>query len=114
MEQLDRTRTNAATDSAGQAFGLSGNLFLYPIIGIVAALSIAMLCFGVFNLGLLISAIAGIPFFAIPTLYVITLRHNKPRGFDRDWLDNITSSGFSLVKANQPTNPRNEGTFGEG
>lgn len=113
MEQLDRTRTNAATDSAGQAFGLSGNLFLYPIIGVVAALLIAMLCFGVFNLGLLLSASAAIPFFAIPTLYVIILRHNKPKGFDRDWFDNITSSGFSFVKANQPLNPRNERTSDE-
>ncbi|HAV13025.1 MAG TPA: hypothetical protein DCX06_05970 [Opitutae bacterium] len=106
MEQLERTRTNAATDSKGQAFGLSGNLFLYPIVGVVAALSVATICFSVLKLGLLISAIAALPFFVFPTLYVIFLRHNRPKGFDRDWFDNVSSQGFSFVKANQPMNPR--------
>lgn len=106
MEQLERTRTNAATDSKGQAFGLSGNLFLYPIIGVVAALAVATICFSALKLGLLVSALAALPFLVFPALYVITLRHNRPRGYDRDWFDNVSSQGFSLVKANQPINPR--------
>ena len=110
MEQLERTLTNAATDSKGQAFGLSGNLFLYPVIGLVASLSVATICFGVFKLNLLMSLFAALPFFILPILYVFTLRHNKPRGFDRDWFDNISSSGFSYVKANQPINPRRKGS----
>jgi hypothetical protein len=106
MEQLERTRTNAATDSKGQAFGLSGNLFLYPIIGVVAALSVATICFSALKLGLLVSAVAALPFLILPTVYVFTLRHNRPKGFDRDWFDNVSSQGFSLVKATQPINPR--------
>ncbi len=106
MEQLERTRTNAATDSKGQAFGLSGNLFLYPVIGVVAALSVATICFGVFRLGLLVSVIASLPFLILPIIYVTTLRNNKPKGYDRDWFDNLSSPAFSFVKANQPTNPR--------
>lgn len=109
MEQLDRTRTNAATDSKGQAFGLSGNLFLYPVIGVVAALSVSMICFSILGIRLLISLLAATPFLTLPTIYVFTLRHNKPRGYDRDWLHNITSSGFTFVKANQPVNPRQIG-----
>lgn len=106
MEHLERTRTNAATDSKGQAFGLSGNLFLYPIVGVVSALSVATICFSVLKLGLVISVVAALPFFVLPTVYVFTLRHNKPRGYDRDWFDNVSSQGFSFVKANQPLNPR--------
>jgi len=109
MEQLDRTRTNAATDSKGQAFGLSGNLFLFPVIGVVGALAVMTLCFSVLGLGLLVTVIAGIPFLTLPTIYVFMLRHNKPRGYDRDWLQDMTSSGFSFVKANQPLSPRHRG-----
>ncbi len=106
MEQLDRTPTNAATDSKGQAFGLSGNLFLYPIVGVIASLLVATVCFSFFKLDLLVSVIAALPFLISPILYVAMLKHNKPRGFDRDWFDNISSTGFSLVKARQPINPR--------
>lgn len=109
MEQLERTRTNAATDSKGQAFGLSGNLFLYPIIGVVAALSVSMISFSILGLGLLASLLAAAPCLTLPTLYVFTLRHNKPRGYDRDWFHDMTSAGFSFVKANQPVNPRQIG-----
>ncbi|QYY35483.1 hypothetical protein [Ruficoccus sp. ZRK36] len=109
MEQLERTRTNAANDSKGQAFGLSGNLFLFPIIGVVVALSVSMISFSIFGLGLVASILVAAPFLALPTIYVFTLRHNKPRGYDRDWLHNVTSSGFSFVKANQPINPRQIG-----
>ena len=106
MEQLERTRTHAATDAKGQAFGLSGNLFLYPVIGVVAALATVMLCFMVIGLPLLLSLGAGLPVLILPTLYVLLLRHNKPRGYDRDWFSNVTSAGFSYVKAVQPLNPR--------
>lgn len=106
MEELERTRTNAANDSKGQAFGLSGNLFLYPVVGVVAALAVSMISFSLLGLGLAFSVLVAVPFMALPTVYVFTLRHNKPRGYDRDWFHNITSSGFSLVKANQPVNPR--------
>ena len=106
MEQLERTRTNAATDSTGQAFGLSGNLFLYPIIGIVAALSVATICFSAFSINPLVSVTVALPFFILPLLYVVMLRHNKPRGFDRDWFDNLSSPEFSMAKASQPVSPR--------
>ncbi len=106
MERLERTRTNAATDSKGQAFGLSGNLFLYPITGVVAGLLSATLCFSAFHLNLVVSILVALPFLILPTLYVAVLRHNKPRGYDRDWIDNAFSTGFSLVKGCQPPNPR--------
>jgi len=106
MEQLERTRTNAATDSKGQAFGLSGNLFLYPIGGMVAALAISTLCFGAFEFSVTVSIILGLPFIILPILYVSFFKRDKPRGFDRDWIDNVSSSGFSLVRTNQPSNPR--------
>ena len=113
MEQLERTPTNAATDSHGHAFGLSGNLFIIPIVGLVASLSIAMVCFSLFGLGLLVSILIAIPFLILPLLYVVLLRHNKPKGYDRDWFENLTSDGFTFVKANQPLNPRHGGTEGE-
>ncbi len=109
MEQLERTPTNAATDSHGHAFGLSGNLFIVPIVGLVASLSIAMVCFSLFGLGLLVSILIAIPFLVLPLLYVVLLRHNKPKGYDRDWFENLTSDGFTFVKAIQPRNPRHEG-----
>jgi hypothetical protein len=113
MEQLERTRTNAATDAKGQAFGLSGNLFLYPVIGVVASLATAMFCFMLLKLPLLIAICAGLPVLILPLVYVLALRHNKPRGYDRDWLHNITSQGFSFVKASQPVNPRLRGEGNE-
>ncbi len=106
MELLERTGTNAATDSKGQAFGLSGNLFLYPIAGVVAALSIATVCFGAFEFSVPISIALGIPFALVPILYVYYFKRDKPRGYDRDWLDNFWSPGFSFVKSGQPSNPR--------
>ena len=106
MEQLERTHTNAANDSNGQAFGLSGNLFLYPIGGLIMALTLSTICFGALKLGLLISAIVGLPFLVGPILYVAFFRHNKPEGFDRDFIDNLSSSGFSLASSKQPVNPR--------
>ena len=113
MEQLERTPTNAATDSQGHAFGLSGNLFIIPIVGLVASLSIAMVCFSLFGLGMLFSIFAATPFLALPLLYVIILRHNKPKGYDRDWFENLTSDGFTFAKATQPVNPNHEGNEGE-
>ncbi|MCB1120615.1 MAG: hypothetical protein KJT03_03630 [Verrucomicrobiae bacterium] len=106
---MERTPTNAATDSHGHAFGLSGNLFIIPIVGLVASLSIAMVCFSLFGLGLLVSILIAMPFLVLPLLYVILLRHNKPKGYDRDWFENFTSEGFTFVKANQPLNPSIEG-----
>ena len=113
MEQLERTPTNAATDSHGHAFGLSGNLFIIPIVGLVASLSIAMVCFSLFGLGLLASILIAIPFLVFPLLYVALLRHNKPKGYDRDWFENLTTNGFTLAKANQPLNPRYGGAEDE-
>lgn len=113
MEQLERTPTNAATDSHGHAFGLSGNLFIIPIVGLVASLSIAMVCFSLFGLGLLVSILIALPFLILPLLYVVLLRHNKPKGYDRDWFENLTSDGFTFVKSNQPLNPRYEGERNE-
>ncbi len=110
MEQLERTRTNAATDAKGQAFGLSGNLFLYPVLGVVASLATVMLCFMVLRLPLVVALGAGLPVLILPMVYVIVLRHNKPRGYDRDWFHNVTSQGFSFVKTNQPANPRLKGS----
>ena len=113
MEQLARTQTNAATDSKGHAFGLSGNLFLYPIIGLVASLSVSMICFSLFGLGFFVSTIVAAPLLVLPILYVILLRHDKPRGYDRDWIENLSSDGFTFIRAKQPLNPRHGGKVDE-
>lgn len=92
MSELRFTDTNAADDSAGRAFGLEGNLYLPLVLGIV--LSVGIFAGGGFlGIGYATSAMVGAVPVIIAFVWVLTLRHGKPRGHDRDVVDTAFGRG---------------------
>ncbi len=102
MNEPRQTETNSADDSAGQAFGLDGNLYL-------AVVGAALAAFGLYAfLGLWLripAVVAGLtavlPLGAVLG-WAIGLKHGKPAGYDRDWLqDKLGGRDFTRVDAEQ-------------
>lgn len=102
MSELRTTETNAADDSAGRAFGLEGNLYLVVVIAALGALALyAVLALLLHLAPLLAGLLAGIPL-AATVGWAVGLRHGKPAGYDRDWLDQKLGGGnFARSNAEQ-------------
>jgi hypothetical protein len=91
--ELRYTDTNAADDSTGRAFGMEGNLYFPVLIGLIAAIATAGLLVLMANASLGVAAmVGGIPLIAA-TLWVVGLRHGRPSGYDRDWLEQVLARG---------------------
>ena len=93
MNELRTIETNAADDSAGRAFGLEGNLYLVLVVAALGTLALyAVLALLLDFAPLLSGLLAGIPL-AATAGWAIGLRHGKPSGYDRDWLDQKVGGG---------------------
>lgn len=102
MSELRHTDTNAADDSAGRAFGLDGNLYLVVVGAVLGALGLYALLTLLLHLpAFLAGAVASGPPIVV-ALWAVLLRHGKPAGYDRDWLDHRLGRGdFTRVDAEQ-------------
>ncbi len=102
MAELRITDTNSANDTRGRAFGLEGNDFLYVLISFVAALALYVVCSIVLRTGAVGALVIALPWFLLPTAWVLLLRHNKPSGYAGDWFDQLVNrEGWSFAPSNQ-------------
>ena len=103
------SRTNSGDDSKGMAFGLSGDLFLPILIGIVVsimAFTIVMMteCLPL-GTGFMVSSAPS--FLAVA--YVMLFRHNKPPHYDIDLFENVVMASDGIQRKNpQPLSPPKE------
>lgn len=91
--ELRRTDTNAADDSRGRAFGLEGDLYLPVVAALLGSLGL----FALFGLGFgvgwpLAAGLAAGPL-ALTLAWAFGLRHGRPPGYDRDWMEQRLGSG---------------------
>lgn len=97
MTELRYTDTNSADDARGRAFGLEGNLYLPLALATVLGIGGWALLRFVAGFGWFGAAV--LP--AVPVggvlAWALLLRHGKPAGYDRDWMELwIEGAGFSL------------------
>lgn len=102
MGELRHTDTNAADDSSGRAFGLDGNLYLPVVLAVAGALGLyALLTFLLHANPLASGLLVALPLGAVLG-WTVFLRHGKPAGHDRDWLDARMGGGnFTRVDREQ-------------
>lgn len=102
MSELRHTDTNAADDSAGRAFGLDGNLYLPVVLALLGGLGLFALLTLVLHANPLASGLlVALPLGAV-LAWAVGLRHGKPAGHDRDWLDARLGGGnFTRVDDEQ-------------
>ncbi|MDI1335785.1 MAG: hypothetical protein PSU94_06325 [Lacunisphaera sp.] len=102
MHELRHTDTNAADDSAGRAFGLEGNLYLPVVLAIFGALGLFALLTFVLHANILASGLlVALPLGAVLG-WAVCLRHGKPAGHDRDWLEaRLGGTHFTRVETEQ-------------
>ena len=96
--------TNSGSESEGRAFGLSGNLFFYPIGGAVIGIGLTLVLNAI--IGLKIALVIGLVIFFLTIFYVGYLRHNRPAGFDRDWCDNLIMGRGQMYRFRPLDDPR--------
>jgi hypothetical protein len=90
---LRRTDTNAADDSRGRAFGLDGDLYLPVVISALVSLAVgALLALWLHTGWVLAGAVAAVPL-GLTLFWAILLKHGRPPGHDRDWLDQKFGGG---------------------
>lgn len=100
--ELRITDTNSANDSKGRALGFEGNDFLYVVGGIVGAIGIFLLLYGMFHASLAAAACVAVPVFAVPSAWVILFRRGKADGYAEDFFDHLLNrEGFSFASGNQ-------------
>ena len=102
MHELRHTDTNAADDSAGRAFGLEGNLYLPVVLAMVGALGLfALLTLLLHAHPLASGLLVALPLGAV-LAWVLGLRHGKPAGHDRDWLEaRLGGADFTRAETDQ-------------
>ena len=103
MAELRVTDTNSANDSKGRAFGLEGNDFIYVLVAFVVAMALYLICTAILRIHALGALVLSLPVVAVPTAWVLLLRHNKPAGYAEDWFDYVVNrEGWSFAPARQP------------
>lgn len=102
MTELKHTETNAADDSSGRAFGLDGNLYLPVLLTVLGALALfAVLGILVRVPYVLAAAVTGAPL-ATVIAWVLLLKQGKPRGYDRDVIEQWLGGGnFTRLGSDQ-------------
>ncbi len=102
--ELRLTRTNSAVDSPGRAFGLDGNLYLPVVLTALGALGLFGILTLVFHANVLLAGVSCALPMAGVVLWAVFLRHGKPSGYDRDFMEQLTGGGsFTRVEADQGT-----------
>ena len=108
MAELRITDTNSANDSKGRAFGLEGNDFIYVLVAFVGAMALYLISHVVLRVPALGALVLALPIVAVPTAWVLLLRHNKPAGYAEDWFEHIVNrEGWSYAPRAQLTPNRN-------
>lgn len=91
--ELRHTDTNAADDSRGRAFGLDGNLYLPVVIAVVGSLGLGAVLGVLLRVGWMIAGtVASLPL-AATVFWAVGLKHGKPAGYDRDWIEQKLGQG---------------------
>ena len=99
---LRHTDTNAADDSRGRAFGLDGNLYLPVVIAVVGSLGIGAALANLLHVGWVVAGVVASLPLAVTVFWAIGLKHGKPSGYDRDWLEQKFGRGdFTREQAAQ-------------
>jgi hypothetical protein len=93
MSELRYTETNAATDSAGRAFGLEGNLYLPIVLAAVAAVGIFAILSLLFRMNWVLAGTGAALPLVVSLVWVLGFRHGKPAGYDRDLMENLLGQG---------------------
>lgn len=103
MSELRITDTNSANDSRGRAFGLEGNDFIYVLVALVFAMGLYVVGTAILRIPVVPAVCLALPFFLLPTVWVVFLRHNKPAGYAADWFDHLVNrEGWSQAPGAQP------------
>lgn len=94
------TDTNSGDDSRGRAFGLDGNLYLPLVAAVVGSIGLFALLALLFRVPWPVSGpVAGVPL-AATLAWALALKHGKPRGYDRDRIEQALGLGdFSRGEA---------------
>jgi hypothetical protein len=93
MADLRMTDTNAADDASGEAFGLTGNLYLPVVIGTLASMALWAVLTFIVRMNPVVAAIfAALPLGGVLT-WIFGLKHGKPAGYDRDKLEDLAGGG---------------------
>lgn len=102
MTELRHIETNAADDSAGQAFGLEGNLYLPVLLSVLGSLALFAVLGLVARVNFVVAGlIAAVPL-AVILGWVFLLKQGRPAGYDRDLLEHWLGGGnFTRVAAEQ-------------
>lgn len=101
--ELRLTDTNSANDSKGRALGFEGNDFLYVVGGVIGAIGIFLMLYGMFHASLSAATACAVPVLVLPPAWVILFRRNKPDGYAEDFFDHLFNrEGFCFSPANQP------------
>jgi hypothetical protein len=102
MSELRVTETNAADDSAGRAFGLDGNLYLIVVVAALGSLGLYAVLALILAAGQVLALLVSVPPLLATLGWAIGLRHGRPAGYDRDWLDQRIGGGsFTRVSQDQ-------------
>lgn len=91
--ELRLTETNSADDAAGRAFGLDGDLYLPVVMAGVGALGIFGLLGIVFHVPWGVAGPVAAGPVILVLLWVLLLRRGRPRGWDRDKLEDLVGCG---------------------
>lgn len=99
---LRRTDTNSADDSRGRAFGLEGDLYLPVVVAAVISLGLLALLGLVLRTGWVIAGTVAAAPVAGTLFWAAWLRHGRPPGYDRDWIEQKLGGGnFRRTEAAQ-------------
>ena len=100
--ELRHTETNSGDDSRGRAFGLDGDLYLPVVIAVVVALGLGAVLGILLRLGWVTAGVVASLPLAATLLWAVGLKHGKPAGYDRDWVEQKLGRGdFTRERAAQ-------------
>ena len=95
--------THAGDDSDGRIWGIEGMNIVFMLAGLLISIGLALLLSR--HHAPTLSVGAGAVPFAVATVYVFALRQGKPKAFDSDWLETLSSGSGWMPPARQLRNP---------
>lgn len=96
-------QTHAGDDSDGKIWGIEGLNILFVLAGLLASVGLTLMLFQR-HTPLLSFTIGALPL-ALAIAYVLALRQGKPKSFDTDFIETITSGTGWAPPAQQACNP---------
>lgn len=106
---LRLTDTNAASDSSGRTWGLEGNLVWWLILGMGAGITVFFFLLVVMAWSFALAGLLALVPVFLALIYIFGLRHGKPPGYDRDFLEVVLGGGRGFApeadRARLPDHP---------